>query len=63
MTVTLFLFVEHELKNIMHFTQFELLRASDDRLNLCYFVQLVFFANAAVFEEKLLLDETIRICM
>ena len=63
MTAILPPFVEHELKSIMHFTQFELLRASDDRSNLCYFVQSVLFANAAVSGKKLLLNETIRICM
>ena len=63
MTATLFFFAEHELKSIMHFTQFESLRASGDRSNLCYFVQSVFSANAVVFEEELLLNETTRICM
>ena len=63
MTATLSSFAEHKLKNIMHFTQSESLRASDNRPNLCYFVQSVPSANAAVFKKKLLLNETIRICM
>ena len=62
-TAILLSFVEHELKSIMHFTQFESLRASGDRPNLCYFVQSVPSVNAAVFEEKLLLNETTKICM
>ena len=61
MTVILSPFVELELKNLMHFTQFETLRASSDRSNLCYCVRSV--ASADVFREELLLDETTRICM
>ena len=59
MTATLPPFAELELKNLMHFTQFETLRASSDRPNLCYCVRSVAFADVS--KEELLLNETTRI--
>ena len=63
MMATLPPFAELELKNLVHFTQSESLRASSDRPNLRYCVQSVSSINTGISREELLLDETTRICM
>ena len=61
MTATLPPFAEIKLKNLLHFTRSEILRAVNDRPNLQYCVQTVKQFNNYQGKKTLLLDETIKI--
>ena len=63
MTITLLSFVEQQMKQLLQFTYCETLRVSNDRFNLTYQMQILFFSLESSCDEKELIDETIEICM
>ena len=63
MTITLSLFVESKMKHLLHFTQCEILRASNDKFNLKYRVQSLSSTIDDSCDEKKLIHQTTKICM